>query len=192
MNAKILVVASLAAAAISANAQINLTGAGSFSLGGVFSSLAATPQYTPGSSISTIVLNNTMSGYGSLNQWWFSAIDTSGNISTVSYSITLNGVNAGTAVTGLVTSQAYDPATGIVGPSYYLIDGTGGFVDLMPGWNPVTHTLTVTEDISTALTSTAFFKGNFTFFNVVPEPTPVAALAIGALGLLIRRRKSSK
>jgi hypothetical protein len=190
MNAKILVIAGFAAAAISANAQINLTGAGSFSLGGTFSGLGATPVYTPGSSITTIMLNNTLPGYGSLNQWWFSVVDTGANISTVSYAITLNGVSSQTAVTDLVTAQAFDPATGQVGPSYYLVDGSGGYVDLMPGWNPVTHTLTVTEDISLSTTPTAFFKGNFTFFNVVPEPTGVAALAIGALGLLVRRRKS--
>jgi len=190
MNAKILVIAGFAAAAISANAQINLTGAGSFSLGGTFSALGATPQYTPGSSISSIVLNNSLPGFGSLNQWWFSAIDTGANITTVSYAITLNGVNLNTIVAGLVTAQSFNPATGQVGPGYYLIDSTSGFVDLMPGWNPVTHTLTVTEDISAASTPTAFFKGNFTFFNVVPEPTGVAALAVGALGLLIRRRKS--
>jgi hypothetical protein len=190
MNAKILVIAGFAAAAISANAQINLTGAGSFSLGGTFSALGVMPTYTPGSSISSIVLNNTLPGYGSLNQWWFSVIDTGADISTVSYAITLNGVTANTLVAGLVTSQSYDPVSGQVGPGYYLIDSTSGFVDLMSGWNPVTHTLTVTEDISASTTPTAFFKGNFTFFNVVPEPTGVAALAIGALGLLIRRRKS--
>jgi len=125
-----------------------------------------------------------------LNQWWFSAVDTGANITTVSYAITLNGVNAQTIVSGLVTSQSYDPATGQIGPAYYLISGPSGFVDLLPGWNSPTHTLTVTGDITSAATPTAFFKGNFTFFNVVPEPTSVAALSIGALGLLIRRRRT--
>jgi hypothetical protein len=187
---KILVVAGVAVAAVSANAQVNLTGAGSFALGGIFSGLGVSPTYTPGSSVSSIVLNNSGGGFGSLNQWWFSAVDTTANLTTISYSITLNGVNANTTVAGLVTAQSYDPVSGQIGPQYYLIGGPSGFVDALPGWNGATHTLTVTDDLTAFGTPTAFFKGNFTFFNVVPEPTGVAALSIGALGLLIRRRKS--
>jgi hypothetical protein len=186
---KILVVAGFAVAAISAHAQINLTSAGSFSQGGTFSG-ASVPTYTPGSSISSIVLGNGPIGAGgSLNQWWFSVTDTA-DITTVSYSITVNDVDANTQMTGLILAQSYNSATGVVGPQFYLIDPLFSNVETNPGWNPITDTLTITEDITGAFSTTAFFKGNIQFSEAVPEPTGVAALAVGALGLLIRRRRS--
>jgi len=189
---KILVIAGFAVAAVSANAQINLTGAGSFSLGGTFSALSATPQYTPGSSISSIVLGNGPIGTGgSLNQWWFSVGDTSA-INSVTYSVTVSDINASTLATGLITGQSYDPTTGVVGPQYYIITPFFFNVETLTGSTASTQTLNFTEVIATSGmgATTAFFKGNFQFTNVVPEPTGVAALSIGALGLLIRRRKS--
>jgi len=179
---KILVITGFAVAAVSANAQINLASAGSFSLGGVFNGLPAVPTYTAGSSTSSIVLNNATSGNGSLNQWWFSVADTS-NITTVSYSITINGITPLTTVTGLVTGWSY--SGGVVGPTNYITTP----IAMLAGAGPSSRTFTFTEDITSAATTTAFFKGNFQFTNVVPEPTGVAALAVGALGLLIRRRR---
>jgi len=193
---KILVIAGFAVAAVSANAQINLTGAGSFSLGGTFGG-PAVPTYTPGSSISMIVLGNgPIGGGGSLNQWWFSAVDNV-PLTTVTYGITVNDINASTIVTGLIEAQSYVPATGVVGPQFYAITPIFYNVEAYTGSTASTQTVWFTENVTGAidpntggLATTAFFKGNFQFANVVPEPTGVAALAIGALGLLIRRRRS--
>lgn len=198
MNAtKILVIAGFAVAAVSANAQINLTGAGSFTLGGTFAGLGVMPSYTPGSSITSIVVpNGPIGGGASLNQWWFSVTDTV-PITTVTYSITVNDINASTVVSGLITGQSYNSGTSVVGPQYYIITPIFTNVELYTGSNASTQTLTFTENITGSIdlntggpAMTAFFKGNFQFANVVPEPTGVAALAIGALGLLIRRRRT--
>jgi len=191
---KILVAAGFAVAAASAHAQITLMGAGSFSFGGVFSSLSAMPTYPApllASSTTSLVMNNgALSGNGSLNQWWFSVTDAAGPITSVTYSITLSGITASTVVTGLVEGQSFNPTTGAVGPGFYIISGIGTNVEAYTGSTAYRQTISFTENISASSTSTAFFKGNFQFANVVPEPTGIAALSIGALGLLIRRRRS--
>jgi len=182
---KILVITGIAVAAVSANAQVNLTAAGSFSLGGVYAPQnPLMPTYTPGSSTTSITLGPSTPGSGSLNQWWFSAIDTGGTLTTVTYDITVTGITPLTYVSGLVTGWAYNMTTGVVGPQNYITSFYNGFA----GPGPSTRTFAFTEDITSANTSTAFFKGNFQLTDVVPEPTGIAALAIGALGLLIRRR----
>jgi len=184
---KILVITGIAVAAVSANAQVNLTASGAFTLGGVYAPQnPLQPTYVPGSSTTSITLGPTGVGSGSLNQWWFSAVDTGGTLTTVTYDITVTGITPLTYVSGLVTGWTYDPSTGIVGPTNYITDFIGGFA----GPGGTTRTFSFTEDITADMTSTAFFKGNFQFTDVVPEPTGVAALAIGALGLLIRRRRA--
>jgi hypothetical protein len=203
MNAKRLLVASgLVAVAVSANAQISLKNAGSFSLGGIFNGLGATPQYSNGSPTSSITLNNHKKGAGSLNQWWFSVTDTGADITSVSYSITLTGINATTKVSGLI--MGYNYVSGTAGKTVYTNTQDFGFnVEAATGSHAYTQTLDFTEYLSTGTNTdfntyaasdinskTAFYKANFQFTNVVPEPTGVAALSIGALGLLIRRRRS--
>ena len=205
MNAKrLLVVSGLVAAAVSANAQINLTTSGAFTLGGIFKGLGAAPGYTPGSSISSIVLGGHKVGAASLNQWWFSVADSS-DITSVTYQITLSGITSKTKVQGEITGQTY--IKGVIGPGMYSNTGNFNFnVDAATGSHAFTQTLDFTEYLTTGTdtdfdtyagaggpfaTKSAFYKGNFTFFNVVPEPTSVAALAIGALGLVIRRRRSN-
>jgi len=195
MNAKkILLVSGLAAAAISANATITLTPSGTFTLGGAFAGEGATPSYSPNSSVSSIVVGGTGNGVGTLNQWWFSAVDTSGSLTTVTYSITISGITAASTVSGLITGWSFDSATGVVGPSNYDTDAFYHNIDLWTSSSASTQTLSFTENVTAPPTGspTAFFKGNFQFTNLVPEPTGVAVLAIGALGLLVRRRRSSK
>jgi hypothetical protein len=191
MNAKLLVVAGLAAAAVSANATITLATSGNFSLGGVFTHLnPLKPTYTANSSIASIAVNSgTKVGAGTLNQWWFSVVDSS-DITTVSYSITVTGVTSKTNVSGLVSGWSYNSTTGAVGSTAYIMTPINDNVETLTGSHAFTQTLTFTENIANADTKTAFFKGNFQLTNVVPEPTGVAALAIGALGLLIRRRRT--
>jgi len=194
MNAKkILLVSGLAAAAISANATITLTSSGTFTLGGAFAGEGVVPTYSANSSVSSIAVGGTGNGVGTLNQWWFSAVDTSGNLSTVQYSITLSGITANSTISGLITGWSFDSATGVVGATNYDTDAFYHNIDLWTNSSASTQTLTFTENVTTPGGSpTAFFKGNFQVTNLVPEPTGVAVLAIGALGLLVRRRRTSK
>jgi hypothetical protein len=203
---RLLVIAGLAVAAVSANATINLASGATFIVGGVFTGLGAQPTYTPGSSIASLVLNPTKKGFGSINQWWFSAVDTT-DLTSVTYQITLTGITSKTKVQGEIQGQTYNSKTGVIGPAMYSNTGNFAFnVDAATGSNAITQTLDFTEYLSNGSntqfntfagaggpfnTMTAFYKANFTFTNVVPEPTGVAALAIGALGLLIRRRRSN-
>jgi len=202
---RLLVVSGLAVAAVSANAQINLTNAGTFSLGGVFKTLGASPAYTPGSSMSTITINPTKVGSGSLNQWWFSVVDSS-DITSVTYSITLSGITTHTKIQNEIMGYSYDGLPGGVGPQLYTNTGNFTFnIDVATGSTASTQTLNFTEFLTTGTNTdfdryalpggpfsvnTAFFKANFTVLQVVPEPTGIAALTVGALGLLIRRRRT--
>jgi len=190
---KFLIATGLVAVSVAAQAQINLTGAGSFSLGGNFAGTGATPVYTPGSSVSAITVSPTAAGHGSLNQWWFS-VASSSNISTVTYSVTLSGINANSAVSGLITAWNYNSTTGVVGPTNYLASPIFiTSIDAYTGSTASTQTLNFVENISTVTSETAFFEGNLQFRNIgpVPEPSGIAAMSLGALGLLIRRRRRS-
>jgi len=210
---KLLVIAGLAVAAVSANATVNLASAAQFSLGGVWKNLGDAPVYTVGSSSSTIDVVTKKSGNGSLNQWWFSATGTS-DLTSVTYAITVTGITAKTKVSGEIMGFSYTGST--KGSTIYSNSGNFSFnLETATGSHAFTQTLDFTEFLGTGTntdfntygdsytskgvligphawsTETAFYEGNFQFTNVVPEPSGVAAVAVGALGLLIRRRRSN-
>ena len=188
---KLLIVLGIATASIAANATINLSGAGSFSLAGSYTGLGVTPVYTPASTISSLDLTSaSLTSPGSVNQWWFSAVDTSGHLGQITYQIKLSGINAYTSIAGLITADSYNKTTKQVGPTKYATNMFFGTVESLTGSTAATQVIDITTDISAAHVSTAFFKGNIQVFQAVPEPSSVAAMGIGAAGLLIRRRRS--
>jgi len=192
ISKKFLAVPVLALAAASANATITLTGSGSLLLGGVFAGQdGLQPTYTANSSVSSIVLNSVGSGVGTMSLWYFSDVDSS-PITTVTYQITVSGIGPSTEVAGLIQAFSFDPATGNVGPTNYLTTPIFYNVDALDSSNANTQTLTFVENLQGAgfNVNNAYFEGNIQFLNAVPEPTGIAAVAVGALGLLIRRRRT--
>lgn len=210
MNAKkLLFVTGLAVVAASANAVITLYPSGSFTLGGVFShDNPLQPTYTPNSSLSSIAVTASGAGSGSLNQWWFADVD-SAPISSVTYQMTVGNLTATSAVSFEVTVMPYtpnagNPGNGVVGKvPIFIADLLPHNVFAITGSSAATQTLDFTFNMGVGVDTftnyyggllsppnNAFYKANFQITNVVPEPTPVAVLAVGALGLLMRRRRS--
>jgi len=210
MNAKkLLFVTGLAVVAASANAVITLYPSGAFTLGGVFAhDNPLQPSYAPNSSLTSITVTANKAGSGSLNQWWFADVDST-NITSVTYQMTVSDLTAISAVSFEVTVMPYtpqknNPGNGTVGKVPLFID------DLLPhnvfaitGSTAGTQTLDFTFNMGVGVNTftnyygnlasipdNAFYKANFQITNLVPEPTPVAVLAVGALGLLMRRRRS--
>jgi len=191
MNTKKLFIAStMVAVAAAAQAQITLTAAGTFLPGGVFTGNPA-PTYSGTTTSVTVVPTGV--GTGTLDGWYFNAQASSGTIGDVTYQITLSGITPTTIVGGAIEVQSYDAATGVVGSAVYTQDVIVPFnVELTTLSTAYTQTFDITTNITAAATTTAFYEGNITIANVVPEPSGFAAVGFGALGLLIRRRRSSK
>jgi hypothetical protein len=208
----LFVVAGLAVAAVSANATITLTSGATFSLGGIWKNLGVTPTYTANSSTSSIALATNHVGNGSADTWWFSAVGTS-DLTSVTYALTVTGITSKTKVSGAIMGFSYNGTT--KGSTIYSNSGNFNFnVEAATGSHAFTQTLDFTEFLGIGTntnfntygsisnskglvigphawsTTMAFYEANFQVTNVVPEPTGVAALTIGALGLLIRRRRS--
>jgi hypothetical protein len=186
---KLILAAAFAGAAVAAQAQIALTGSGSFILGGTFTGLSSVPQYTPGSSVSTLSIAPAVSGNGSINEWGFSVVDTV-PITTVTYSITLSGITSSTDIFGLIQGFNYTPASGTVGSTLYINTAIATNIDSYTGSTASTQTINFTEDITSVKSTTAFFEGDFQVTNAVPEPSTFAVAGLGLVGLFIRRRRN--
>jgi hypothetical protein len=190
MNTKKLLVAfSLVAASVAAQAQLTLSGV-SFKLGAGFSSLGVTPTYndTLGTANVSLVTPGTYA-LGTANSWVFTAVDTT-DIGMLDYDITLNHLTPGTEIFAVLTAYQYDPSNPtLIGSEY----GSGmtvlSTVDAITGSSASTQTLDLGYDLTQFSTMDAEYKLNVTIANAVPEPTGIAALSLGALGLLARRRR---
>jgi hypothetical protein len=190
MNTKKLLVAfGLVAASVAAQAQLTLTGV-SFKLGAGFSSLGVTPTYNDALGTANVsLLTAGTYALGTVNSWVFTAVDTS-DIGLLNYDITLNHLTPGTEIFAVLTAYEYDPNhPTLIGSEY----GTGltvlNTVDAISGSSASTQTLDLGYDLTSFSTMDAEYKLNVTIANVVPEPTGIAALSLGALGLLARRRR---
>jgi hypothetical protein len=188
ISKRFLAIPVLALAAVSAHAQVNLTGSGSLVLAGVFAAEnGLQPTYTPGSSTSSIAVTASTAGVGTLSGWYFTATDPS-DLGSVTYSLTITGVNANTYVAGLI--QSFNYVGGTAGSTNYVTTPIFYNVEALTGSSAFTQTVTFSQDLTGYSTTAAYFEGNIQVLNAVPEPAPVAVLGVGALGLLIRRRRS--
>jgi len=181
---KLLIVCGLAVAAVSANATITLANGGPFTLSGAFAGSPALPSFG-NSPTTTVSITSVTSGLGSIQDWWFSAVEsqTNTNLGTLNFVINVSGVTPTSLLFGSVTVLPYNPVTNTQGSTAY---GT------MPVLESIASgSATVSVDVTNfAATQTAFIEGDFWVTDAVPEPAPVAVLGVGALGLLIRRRRS--
>ena len=61
----------------------------------------------------------------------------------------------------------------------------------LPGWDPVSNSLSVSFNVSPAAMSQLNISVNENFQNInpVPEPAAYAALGVGLIGLLVRKKR---
>jgi hypothetical protein len=191
----LLVLSAIGTVAV-ANAALTLTPvAGTFKYGGGFSGLLSTPSYN--NALGTANLTVSPSGpvsFGSINKWWFIASQSSGTITQpLSYDVTLSGITANTSIFATLTAYKYNPATnsivgGALGPGLTVVKN----VDAYTGGTGSTQDIKFAYDVSSWNVSNVEYKLNVSVYNAVPEPTSVAAMAVGVIGLMIRRRRTSK
>jgi len=189
-----LVVALAVVTVASANAALTLTPVpGSFSYGGGFSGLPTTPSYNNALGTSSLTVSPvTVTPFGQINGWFFTAKESSGTITQpLTYDLTLSGINANTFVFATLTAFTYSPTTGVgaeLGSGSQIL----GTVDSITGLTSYTQLLKFAYDVTPYNVNDVEYKLNVSVYNAVPEPTSVAAMAVGVVGLMFRRRRSSK
>lgn len=97
---------------------------------------------------------------------------------------------SGTAsiVTRWQSGAASENSSQFTSGSTTLTPYTHNFALARSGWTPVTTTIDLVGN--NGLAKVSAFSANYT--EVVPEPFSLGALAIGSLGLIVRRRRSAR
>jgi hypothetical protein len=198
---KAIIAVGMVAATVAANAQITLSQVPSkFVLGGGFSTLSATPTYVNGpgatGSANLSISTPTAVALGTINTWWFTAVDPTADIGNLSYNVKLGGVTSTSKF--FATLTAMDVSGGGVGKILGTLQVANTKIEGSSFYTTATNTLTFSFDPLTLhtpdLTHDVEYKLNLTVTNIAPTPEPAscATFAFGAAGLLIHRRRRSK
>ena len=121
-STKLILGLAFVGATVAANAGLTLTvvptAKSHYGLDGNFVGAAAFPTANSATGTSSIVVNPTMMGDGQINGWWLTAVSNA-PVGTITYAITLSGINASSTVDYYLHAYSYNPTSGQIGPAHY-------------------------------------------------------------------------
>jgi len=196
-STKLILGLAFVGATVAANAGLTLTvvpaAKSNYYLDGNFMGAAAFPTANSATATSSIVVNPMMMGDGQINGWWLTAVSNA-PVGTITYAITLSGINATSTIDYYLHAYSFNPTSGQIGPAHYGAGDVQNLVNIEALTGSMASTQTIDISYNVGNHDTAAYKLNADFYNVgpVPEPASIATMALGVTGLIIRRRRSSK
>jgi len=201
MKLKFISIAALAVVAAAAHSQVQLTQISQPNAGNsAFGTTATTFATTYSGAMAGVTINKSVTGathVGTVTKWAYDAKALSGNLGVLTIVDTFTQlVTAKSTMNYTITADLPHP----LGTSHAKQFFSGGgstphmvFITSLPGWNAITHTLTLTFDLSSVAKPELIMTVNQNFKNIaaVPEPMGLATVGFGIVGLLVRRRRKN-